>query len=415
MHRCAIRLLPIGLVMLASLWDGHAVPLLAASPQESTSSAVPPGLSRGNLRLQDFRPQARLRVPQTEIGRARFPAIDVHSHLGLRLAESPERLHEYLQIMNQNNIAISISLDAKLGRNDIEHRDYLSGADANRFALFVHLDFQGEGEEGRPATWACNQSGFVHRCVEQLRRAHQAGAVGVKFFKQFGLGYRDAQEKLLQIDDPQWDPIWRVCGELGLPVLIHTADPSAFFLPVDANNERYEELSRRPEWSFFGEHFPPREQLLEARNRVIARFPQTTFICAHLANDGEDLRQLADWLRAMPNLYVDTASRISELGRQPYTARDFLIEFQDRVLFGTDGPWPAERLRCYWRFFETRDEYFPYSEKDFPPQGFWQIYGVHLPSDVLHKIYAENALRLMPALQARFTAAVSALAPADSP
>ncbi len=255
---------------------------------------------------------------------------------------------------------------------------------------------------GLQSTWVCR------RLRGATRAAKETGVSGVKFFKQFGLGYRDRDGKLLKIDDPQWDPIWNVCGELHLPVLIHTADPSAFFKPIDATNERYEELSRHPDWSFYGSDYPSRDKLHAAHNRVIARHPQTIFIAAHMANDGESLTELAQWLDAYPNMVVDTASRISELGRQPYTAHDFFLKYQDRILFGTDGPWPALRLSYYWRFFETRDEYFPYSEKEFPPQGFWRIYGIGLPDDVLKKIYFENALRIMPSLLEKYQRAAAA-------
>jgi predicted TIM-barrel fold metal-dependent hydrolase len=181
-----------------------------------------------------------------------------------------------------------------------------------------------------------------------------------------------------------------------LPVLIHVADPAAFFLPIDETNERWEELHRHPEWSFYGPQFPRREKLLADFLRVVERHPRTVFIGAHLASNSEDLATLGQWLDRYPNLVVEIASRIAELGRQPFTARRFLIQYQDRLLFGTDGPWPEERLRLYWRFLETEDEYFPYSERPFPPQGFWNIYGVNLPDEVLRKIYYENALRVLP-------------------
>ncbi len=153
-------------------------------------------------------------------------------------------------------------------------------------------------------------------------------------------------------------------------MIIHTADPAAFFDPIDETNERWEELSRHPEWSFHGEAFPSRAELLAARNRLIARHPDTQFIGAHVANNAEDLAEVSRWLgAAIPNLWIETASRIAELGRQPFTARDFLVEHADRVMFGTDGPWPELRLQINWRFFETRDESFDYSEKTPPPQG----------------------------------------------
>jgi predicted TIM-barrel fold metal-dependent hydrolase len=134
---------------------------------------------------------------------------------------------------------------------------------------------------------------------------------------------------------------------------------------------------------------------------VVERHPKTIFIGAHVASLAEDLATVGDWLEKYPNLNVEIASRIGELGRQPFTARKFFINYQDRVLFGTDGPWPEERIALYWRFLETEDEYFPYSEKDFPPQGFWNIYGVNLPDDVLRKIYSENAARIVPGVKER--------------
>jgi predicted TIM-barrel fold metal-dependent hydrolase len=160
-------------------------------------------------------------------------------------------------------------------------------------------------------------------------------------------------------------------------------------------------LARHPEWSFYGDPFPTREALLSARNRVIARHPQTTFIGAHMANNPEDLAQVGRWLDQYPNLFADIASRIGELGRQPYTARKFFEKYQDRLLFGTDGPWPEARVRLYWRFLETSDEYFPYSEKPFPPQGFWRIYGIGLPDEVLEKVYYKNAARIVPGVKER--------------
>jgi predicted TIM-barrel fold metal-dependent hydrolase len=190
---------------------------------------------------------------------------------------------------------------------------------------------------------------------------------------------------------------------------MHTADPSAFFEPIDATNERYEELSRHPDWAFPIDKFPTRASLHSARNRVIAKHPDTIFIAAHFGNDAEDLKETALWLDTYPNMYVELASRIAELGRQPYTARKFFLKYQDRILFGTDGPWPEERLRLYWRFLETEDEYFPYSEKEFPPQGFWNIYGLFLPDEVLSKIYRENLLRILPRLQKKYESAVEEL------
>ncbi|MEM8679990.1 MAG: amidohydrolase family protein [Planctomycetota bacterium] len=359
------------------------------------------GQTPPQLPLSEFRPKPMLRVPVTPLTKARYPVVDVHNHFGFKLPRSGYNLDEYVAAMDRNNIAVAVSLDGGLGEDWSPHEKLLWSKYKDRFAIFVHLDWRGDGDPARPETWACNQPGFARLIARQLAEAKQQGASGLKLFKQFGLGYRDGEGQLIRIDDPRWDPIWEACGKLELPVIMHAADPAAFFEPIDATNERWEELSRHPDWHFGGEDYPSRAELLEARNRVIERHPQTTFIGAHVANNAEDLAAVASWLDKYPNLVVEIASRIGELGRQPYTTRDFLIKYADRVMFGTDGPWPEPRLRYYWRFLETRDEYFPYSEKPFPPQGFWRIYGVYLPDEVLRKIYYQNAMRIIPGVRER--------------
>ncbi len=353
------------------------------------------------ISIADYAPKSQLIVPRTNIEAAKYPVVDVHTHFLYRTRHDRQTLASIIQMMDANNIAVCVSLDGKLGEQLDRHIEFLWSEHKDRFIIYANIDFRGNGSTDDASTWACNQPDFVRHTCEQLRSARARGISGLKFFKQFGLEYRNVDGSLIKVDDPRFDPIWELCGELGIPVIMHTADPSAFFLPVDASNERAEELIRHPDWSYFGKDVPSREELHAARNRVIARFPKTTFIAAHLGNDGEDLSQTGQWLDAYPNLMVEFASRISELGRQPYSARDFLIKYQDRVMFGTDGPWPAERLNAYWRFLETKDEWFAYSEKSPPPQGPWNICGVFLPTEVLQKIYYANACRIIPGVAER--------------
>lgn len=356
------------------------------------------------LALDKFRPQSMLVVESTDITTASFPVVDVHSHFHYRFRQSKEQLDQFVRLMNRNNLAVCVSLDGRLGEQWEDHSEYLWEEHKQRFVIFVSLDWRGDGDLDDISTWDCHRPDFARRMAQQLAFAKAKGACGLKVFKQMGLDYKNPDGSLMKINDPRWDPIWEACGKLGLPVIIHTADPAAFFEPVDERNERWEELHRRPEWGFYGEKFPSRQKLLEARNQVIGKHPNTIFIGAHMANNPENLAEVDEWLTRYPNLYVEFASRIGELGRQPYTARKFFIKRANRILFGTDGPWPETRVRLYWRFLETYDEYFPYSEKPFPPQGFWNIYGIGLPDEVLRKIYFENASRVIPGVKERLKA-----------
>ncbi len=365
------------------------------------SNAPLDGRSGRDLLLSRFRPRSNLKVRQTLLTQAKFPVVDIHTHFRHRLKHVPEQLDAFVALMDRNNIAVSVSLDGQLGDDFDEHAAFLWTKYPDRFLIFANVDWVGGGKRDDPATWDCHRDDFARRTAIALTAAKEKGASGLKLFKQFGLGYRNPDGSLIAIDDPRWDPIWTRCGELGLPVIIHTADPIAFFQEIDETNERWEELHRHPEWSFPAEKFPSRQALLEARNRVIARHPGTIFIGAHMANNAEDLTTVSNWLRAYPNLYVEFASRIGELGRQPYTARRFILDHADRVLFGTDGPWPETRVVLYWRFLETFDEYFPYSEKEFPPQGLWNIYGLGLPDNVLTSVYHGNAMRILPGLKSK--------------
>jgi predicted TIM-barrel fold metal-dependent hydrolase len=351
-----------------------------------------------------------LRIEEHQVQRAKFPLVDVHTHFRHKFHGSAEALADWVRLMDRNNIAVCVSLDGQWGDALDEHARLLWDKYRDRFVIFANIDWQGSGKPDEPATWDCQRPDFARRVARELAAAKERGASGVKVFKRFGLEYQNADGSLLKIDDARFDPIWEACGQLGLPVLIHVADPAAFFLPIDETNERWEELHRHPDWSFYGPQFPSREELLAALMRVVERHPKTRFIAAHVGNSAVDLKTASGWLDRYPNLYVEFASRIAELGRQPYTARKFLIQYADRILFGTDGPWPEERLRLYWRFLETYDENFPYSEKAFPPQGLWNIHGVGLPDEVLRKIYHDNALRLIPQLTEKFAAAKQELA-----
>ena len=394
-------LLPLVAMMLtASITRGEE----PAAPPSTTTPPPLNGRDGRDLTLENFRPQSMLAVPVHHLPRAKFPVVDVHVHPRIRLHHSPEQLDEFVRTMDAHNIALCVSLDGGLGTALDEHMAYVWTKYRDRFVIFANIDWRGDGTADDPASWDCQRPDFARRMVAALEAAKAKGVSGLKVFKDLGLVYKNPDGSYIRIDDERWSPIWAACGRLGLPVIIHSADPTAFFLPIDEKNERWEELHRHPEWSFYGPGLPKRDDLLAAYLKIVERHPQTTFIGAHVSNNAEDLAAVSSWLDKYPNLVVEIASRISELGRQPYTARKFFLKYADRILFGTDGPRAAGRLFPYWRFLETDDEYFAYAENPFPPQGLWNIYGIHLPDEVLKKVYHENAARIIPGVREKLAA-----------
>ena len=336
----------------------------------------------GDELLTDYRPTPVVVTPVHLIDKPKFPVTDVHCHWSLK--QSPEQL---LAAMDKLGVKRAVNLSGGWGDTLDEQLKTFHAAAPDRLIVFASLDYDGLDEPG----WG-------GRTAAYLEQMHARGVRGLKVWKNLGLTLRDASGELVAVDDPRLDPVWAKCGELGMPVLIHSADPTAFFLPTDRYNERWMQLQRHPDWSFFGPQFPPKADVLAGRDRMIARHPGTTFIGAHVGDDAEDLASVARRLDALPNFFIDFSGRVGELGRQPYAARRFLIDHADRVLFGTDrypGRPDQPRYAIYYRFLETADEHFEYYDHPFPPSGDWKIYGVFLPDNVLRKVYGGNADRLL--------------------
>jgi hypothetical protein len=328
------------------------------------------------LPLSEFQPKSSLVTPEHNIEQARFPAIDYHNHID---ALEPANV---LRTLDACGIEQIVNITMKTGDEALAILEKFRRADPHRFATIAWMDWTG-----------VDRPDFVARTCDWLERLADRGAQGIKFWKDLGLSVRDAQNRLLRIDDERLAPLFAKAAELRMPVMFHTADPDAFFQPVDPCNERYEELAAHPDWSFSASQYS-KQELLDQRDRVIARHPNTTFVAAHVAESSENLARVTQLLSDHPNVLVDISARASELGRQPYRAREFFLRFADRILFGTDLL-PEERMyRLYFRFLETADEYFEYPSHA-SRQGRWNIYGLHLPDEVLRKVYRENALRLL--------------------
>jgi len=250
-----------------------------------------------------------------------------------------------------------------------------------RFVVFTQMDWS-----------KIDDPGFSQLMVKQVDDSVRRGARGVKILKELGLGVKDKSGKLIPVDDPRLDPVWDECGRLGIPVSIHVADPEAFFHPIDAKNERYEELHEHPDWSFYGPQFPTMQQLMAERDHMFAKHPNTTFVALHFGSWPENLDFVEQTLQRYPNVMIEFGAREGELGRQPRRAKELFLKYPDRIMFGTDEGASESMYQNYFRWLETDDEYFPYSQ--YPGQGRWMISGMGLPDDVLEKVYHGNAEKL---------------------
>ncbi len=378
-------------------------------PSGALAATTEPVAPAGPLALRDFAPRSMLHVAETRVARARFPVIDVHSHLtntrrserGVALGEqvdiwiSPK---DALALMDRRNVRAMVNLTGGHGAGLETTLSTLDRAAPGRFMSCVE-----------PAYEKFLDPNYPQLQGESVVAAARAGARGLKVLKTLGLYLREniTHGALVKVDDRRFDPMWEACAASKLPVFIHTADPEAFFLPVDRFNERYDELGFHPDWSFYGQDFPSFQELLAARDRLFARHPRTQFVALHVGHNAENLASVGELLDRFPNVVVELGARIGELGRQPRAAARFFDKYQDRILFGTDAVPPPEGEKfpqqvfkdelyeIYFRFLESADEYFDYAPAAVPPQGRWRIYGLALSEPILKKVYHDNAARLL--------------------
>lgn len=346
-----------------------------------------------DARLTKFNPEPFLKIERASIERAAYPAIDIHFHLeSLPPDVTPEVL---IKGMDAAGIAKVTNLGGLPGMFE-QFAETFRDKYPDRIILFVKPDIAAIAHEG----------GIAEQ-VEWIRKAARMGAQGMKFNKSLGLGHRDATGKLVHVDDPRLDPIWEEAARLGFPIVLHIADNIAFFEKPDINNERYTELVQNPQWSYYGRPgFPTFEELMKERETLLQRHPNTIIIGAHMGCNEDDLAYVGYMLDKYPNYYVDMSSVVQGLGRQPINARKFFIKYQDRILFGSDGGfmlasggdgWTTERMfRSYEEFLETDNEYIKIPLADITHQGYWRVYGLKLPPEVLEKLYVRNAEKLIP-------------------
>ena len=330
--------------------------------------------------VEEYQPRNTLVVPENIVTSARFPFVDIHGHQsGARM--SSEAVGQLVREMDELNMAVMVNLSGGSGASLVTGLENMTRDHPGRFVFFANVNFRGVGD-----------SGWGERAAAQLEADVTAGAAGLKIFKGLGLSDLDTDGNRIPVDDPRLDPVWAKAGDLGIAVLIHSADPAEFWQPYDRFNERWLELTLRPRRIQPPGRSAPFEQIIGEQHNLFRRHPHTKFIAAHLGWMGHDLTRLGTLLDEMPNMYVGLGAVIYELGRQPRFAREWLIEYQDRVLMGKDS-YNQEEFHTYFRVFETADDYFDYYRRY---HAFWQKYGLDLPDEVLRKIYYENALELVP-------------------
>jgi predicted TIM-barrel fold metal-dependent hydrolase len=356
-----------------------------------------------DLPLREYRPEPAVRLAFHEVPRPSAPVVDVHNHLGRRseVKKLLDRSHHSTWIaedvgalvaqMDEWNVSTIVNLDGDWGDTLDANLERYDLAYPGRFASFCRLDWD-----------ECQQPGWPDRFAKSLQDSAERGAAGLKVWKDVGLHVRDESGTLVLCDDERLAPVWEVAARADLPVLIHIADPPAFFEPLSEQNERLEQLLAHPEWHFADPRFPRFQVLIDALEHLVADNPGVTFIGAHVGCNAEDLAWVGRMFKTYPNFYVDIAARVADIGRQPRAARRLIMEHPTRVLFGTDAFPPAHHAFAgYFHFLETDDEYFPYSHSNPPGSGRWTISGIYLPGEVLREVYGGNARRIIPALRPR--------------
>jgi predicted TIM-barrel fold metal-dependent hydrolase len=338
-----------------------------------------------DLLLKDFMPRSLLVTEEHMVEKPRFPAVDAHNHHRFWAEEGGTTdVGRLVQMMDECGVKAIADLDGGWGDDLRQTLAMTEEAYPGRFFTLANVDWS-----------RIDESSFGEKMAAQLEESVDMGARGLKIFKALGLRVRDGSGKLLSPDDRRLDPIWAKAGELGIPVLIHVADPVSFFEPLEPTNPSYLTLRRRPEWHFYGPEFPSFEELVEAGIRLMSRHSETTFITAHTGWYTENLKFVSEqMLDELPNMYTDFSARIRFLGIQPYSARRFFITYQDRILFGTDGTPSRQFYRTYFRFLETADENFAASSS----RSLSRMCGIDLPDEVLEKIYHLNVEKLIPGL-----------------
>ncbi|MDA8904077.1 amidohydrolase [bacterium] len=340
--------------------------------------------------IEEYSPKSSLVVAENPRDRAKFPFVDVHSHQWkMPVMDFTNLVAE----MDSLNMGYMINLSGSgfatfAGNQDLMDLSLTESLEnikkqgvSNRFGVFVNVDFN-----------KIDDADFGTNNVEIIKEAVKQGVIGLKVYKNLGLNLKDNSGSRVKVDDERLNPIWQICGELNIPVLIHSGEPSPFFDPIDKYNERWLHARQKPASFRPASEYPSFDVVMQEQYNMFKNNPNTTFINAHLGWYGNNLDKMSAQLDELSNVYTEIGAVIAELGRQPIRARRFFVEHQDRVLFGKDT-YKKSEFNVYFRILETSDEYFDYYRKR---HAHWKMYGLNLPDSILKKLYYKNARKLFP-------------------
>ena len=330
--------------------------------------------------IEEYSPRSTLIVTETKLKRSKYPFVDVHNH---QFDMPIKDLSKLVEEMDSLNMGFMVNLSGFRGLYLEQSLKNIKENASTRFGLFLNIDFE-----------KLDDPNFATEQVDLINKAVAQGVIGLKVYKSLGLTDKDKKGNRIAINDSRLNPIWKACGDQNIPVLIHSGEPSSFWDPKDKYNERWLELRQKPGRYRDPEKNPSFEEVLAEQHAVFKKHPNTTFINAHLGWMGNDLDRLGKHLDQYPNVMTEIGAVLAELGRQPKRARQFFIDYQDRILFGKDS-YNVSEYYTYFRVLETEDEYFEYYRKR---HAHWKIYGLSLPDSVLQKVYYKNALHLFPSI-----------------
>ena len=330
--------------------------------------------------IEEYSPKSTLIVKENWVKRSKYPFVDVHNH---QFDMPVKNLDKLVAEMDQLNMGFMINLSGFRGLYLRKSLENIRENAPRRFGLFLNIDFED-----------IDDANFKQTQVALIDSAAAAGVMGLKVYKSLGLTSRDSEGNRIAVNDPRLDPIWKACGDNNLPVLIHSGEPASFWHPKDKYNERWLELRQKPNRYRDPETNPSFEEVLAEQHDIFRKHPNTIFINAHLGWMGNDLDRLGKHLDTYPNVMTEIGAVLAELGRQPKRARQFFIDYQDRILFGKDS-YNVSEYYTYFRVLETEDEYFDYYRKR---HAHWKMYGLALPDSILQKLYYKNALALFPTI-----------------